>query len=133
MVTCSATNDFGRSDTDTFIITVRDTTAPTIVSVTPSVTLLPDTDSVVPVSIAVVKTDVVDPAPVCRITRVAAGSNDLNHDGVIDWKITGDLTLNIEANARKHKDRTYRIIVTCTDASGNSSVAKTAIVVSHNP
>jgi N-acetylneuraminic acid mutarotase len=132
-VICSATNDFGRSDTDTTRITVRDRTEPTIVSVTPSVTLLPDTDEMVPVSIAVVVTDVVDPAPACRITRVRGGRLDLDDDGVIDWTITGDLTLNIDANTRRNRDRTYRITVKCTDASGNSSVERTAVVVSHNP
>jgi N-acetylneuraminic acid mutarotase len=132
-VICSATNDFGRSDTDTTRITVRDRTEPTIVSVTPSVTLLPDTDEMVPVSIAVVVTDVVDPAPACRITRVRGGRQDLDDDGVIDWTITGDLTLNIDANTRRNRDRIYRITIKCTDASGNSSVERTAVVVSHTP
>jgi hypothetical protein len=132
-VTCSATNDFGKSDTDTTRITVRDRIAPTIVTVTPSVTLLPDTDETVPVAIGVVVTDVVDPAPACQITRVRGGGQDLDDDGVIDWTITGDLTLNIDANARRHRDRTYRIIVKCTDASGNASVERTAVVVSHTP
>ena len=111
---------------------MRDTTAPTIVSVTPSVTVLPDTDQVVPVSIAVVATDLVDAAPACRITRVAGGAKDLDNDGVIDWTITGPLTLNVEAVARKHKDRTYTIVgqVHATP-SGNSSVERTAVVVSH--
>ena len=39
--------------------------------------------------------------------------------------------LNIDAVARKHKDRTYTITVKCTDFSGNASKEKTAIVVSH--
>jgi N-acetylneuraminic acid mutarotase len=130
-VTCSATNSFGLSDTDSFTITVRDTTAPLINSVTPSVTLLPDTDQTVPVSIAVDVADAVDPAPACRITKVVGHGKDLNHDGVIDWTITGDLTLDIKASARKHRDRTYRITVRCTDASGNTSKERTAIVISH--
>ena len=132
-VVCSAANDFGKSDSDTTKITVRDKTDPVIVSATPSVTVLPDTDQTVPVFFTVVATDVVDPAPFCRITKVAGGGSDLNNDGIIDWLITGNLTLNIEANARKHKDRTYKITIKCTDASGNTSVEKTAIVISHNP
>ena len=131
-VLCSATNDFGKTDSDPAVITVRDTTDSTIVSVTPSVTLLPDTDETVPVTITVVATDVVDVAPACRITKVGGGK-DLDDDGVIDWTITGDLSLNIEANARRHKDRTYKIRIKCTDASGNTSAERTAIVVSHNP
>jgi hypothetical protein len=130
LVTCSATNSSGRTDTDTAIITVRDTTDPTIVSLTPSVTLLPNTDQIVPVSIAAIAQDIVDPSPVCRITAVAGGGRDLDNDGVIDWTITGPLTLNVQAVARKNKDRTYTITVRCTDASGNTSKEKTAIVVS---
>ena len=132
-VTCSATNSFGKSDTDAFTVTVRDTTPPEIVSVTPSVTLLPDTDRLVPVSIAVVATDAVDPAPACRISRVTGQGRDLDRDGTVDWTITGDLTLDVEANARRHKDRTYTITIRCSDAAGNKSVEKTAIVVSHAP
>jgi hypothetical protein len=130
LVTCSATNSSGRTDTDTAIITVRDTTDPTIVSLTPSVTLLPNTDLVVPVSIAAIAADIVDASPVCRITAVAAGGRDLDKDGVIDWTITGALTLDIQAVARRNKDRTYTITVRCTDASGNASKEKTAVVVS---
>jgi hypothetical protein len=130
LVTCSATNSSGLTDTDTAIITVRDTTDPTIVSLTPSLPVLPITDVTVPVSIAAVATDIVDAAPVCRITAVAAGGSDLNNDGVIDWTITGALTLDVQAVARKNKDRTYTITVRCTDASGNASKDKTAVVVS---
>ncbi|MGH9140503.1 MAG: choice-of-anchor D domain-containing protein, partial [Vicinamibacterales bacterium] len=133
LVTCSATNSSGRTDTDTAIITVRDTTDPTIVSLTPSVTLLPNSDQVVPVSVAATVTDIADPSPACRITTVAAGGRDLDNDGVIDWTITGPLTLEVQAVARKNKDRTYTITVKCTDASGNTSQEKTAVVVSRLP
>ena len=132
-VTCSATNSFGKLDTDTAVITVRDTTAPTIVSLAPSVTVLPNTDQTVPVSIAAVATDLVDPAPACQITRVTGGASDLDNDGVIDWTVTGPLTLNVQSVARKNKDRTYTITVQCTDAAGNHSKEKTTVVVSHVP
>jgi hypothetical protein len=49
---------------------------------------------------------------------------------VIDWTITGPLTLNVQAVARRSMDRTYTITVKCTDASGNASKGQTAIVVS---
>jgi hypothetical protein len=77
-VTCSATNSFGKTDTDTAVITVRDTTGPTIVSVTPSVTVLPNTDQTVPVSIATVAIDLVDAAPACQITRVTGGAKRIS-------------------------------------------------------
>ena len=129
-VTCSATNSYGKADADTAINTVRDTTDPTIVSVTPSIAVLPYTDTVVPISITAVVTDLVDASPACKITRVVGGKKDLDNDGIVDWAITGDLTLNVEAVTRKHKDRTYTITVKCTDSSGNSSKEKALIVVS---
>lgn len=132
-VTCSAMNHRGKGDADTFRVTVRDTNAPDIISLTPSVTVLPDTNQTVPVSIAVAVADVADPAPVCQIIRVAGQGKDVDHDGVVDWTITGSLTLDIAANARKQRDRTYTITVKCTDASGNPSREKTAIVISRVP
>ncbi len=132
-VTCSAMNHRGKGDADTFRVVVRDTTAPDIISVTPSVTLLPDSDQTVPISIAVAVTDLADSSPACKIIRVGGQGKDIDHDAVIDWAITSDLTLNISANARKHRDRTYTITVKCTDASGNASKEKAAIIVSHAP
>jgi DNA/RNA endonuclease G (NUC1) len=130
IVTCSATNSFGKSDSDTAVITVSDTTAPDIESLTPSARVLPNTNTVVPLSIAVDVTDVVDPLPACRITSVFGGPRDLDNDGIVDWKITGPLTLNVDAVTRRHQERTYTITVMCSDASGNRSLGRTVVVVS---
>ena len=130
-VSCTATSLGGKSDTGTFTVTVRDITPPDLVSVTPSLTVLPDTDETMPVTLAVVVTDIADTFPVCRITKVRGQGKDLDQDSVIDWQITGDLALNIEAAARKHRDRTYSITVKCSDDSQNVSKEKTTIVVSH--
>ena len=133
VVSCTATNLRGKSDTDTFKVNVRDTTPPDILSLTPSVSVLPDTDQIVPVSIAVAVTDIVDPAPACKIVRVQGQGRDLDRDSMTDWTITGDLTLSIDANARRRRDRTYTITVKCTDAAGNPSRDRTAVVISHAP
>jgi hypothetical protein len=37
---------------------------------------------------------------------------------VVDWTITGPLSLDISANARRRRDRVYTITVVCTDAAG---------------
>ena len=58
IVTCSAINSRGSGDVKSFRISVRDTRPPQIVSVTPSVSVLPDTDQQVPVTLTVVATDI---------------------------------------------------------------------------
>jgi hypothetical protein len=133
VVHCSAANAAGMADTARFTVRVRDTVAPAIVSLTPSVTTLPPTGTMVPVTIAAVVHDVVDLAPVCTVRRVTSNVRDVDHDGVRDWAITGPLTVSLEAATRKHRDRTYTITVRCTDASGNASFDKAAVVVSHLP
>ena len=133
IVTCSAVNLRGKGDAGTFLVSVLDTRPPEILSVAPSVSVLPDTDQDVPVSIAVTATDVVDPAPACQIVWVFSEGLDLDHDGVPDWRITGNLTLSIDANAPPLGDRTYTIVVSCADRSGNRSLNGTRVVVSHAP
>ena len=45
-----------------------------------------------------------------------------------DWRITGDLTLNLRAErSKKGTGRIYTITIACVDASGNVST-KTATV-----
>lgn len=130
---CTATNAAGMSDEATVRVRVRDTVPPAIVSLTPSVSTLPPTGQMVPVTIAVAATDVADPAPVCEIRRVTSNVKDVDHDGVPDWRITGPLTVSLEAATKKHRDRTYTMTVRCTDASGNASSEKTAVIVSRLP
>lgn len=132
-VTCTASDISGNVATDTFPVTVRDTTDPEIVSVTPSASVLPPNGLMTPVTFSVITTDVVDPNPSCLVTRVTSNVRDVDHDGVPDWSITGPLSVSLEAATRKHKDRNYVITIKCTDASGNSSKEKTTVVVSHLP
>ena len=132
-VNCTATDVSGNVATDTFPITVRDTTDPAIVSVTPSASVLPPSGLMTPVTFAVNVTDVADASPSCLVTRVTSNVRDVDHNGVPDWSITGPLSVSLEAATRTHKDRNYVVTIKCTDASGNSSKEKTTIVVSHLP
>ena len=132
-VRCSAANAAGMTDTARIAVRVQDTSAPTIVGMTPSVSTLAPTGQMVPVTIAAVVRDVVDLAPVCSVTRVTSNVKDVDHNGVPDWAMTGPLTVSLEAATKKHRDRTYTITVRCTDASGNASFDKAAVVVSHLP
>lgn len=130
-VSCSASDHAGNAKSGTFNVTVRDTVAPTIVSITPSASILGLAAQMVPVTIAVVAQDAVDPAPVCQVCKVTSNVKDLEHDGVPDWSITGPLSVSLEAATPAHRDRIYTIAVKCTDASGNGSTDRTTVVVSH--
>jgi hypothetical protein len=130
-VSCSSSDHAGNTKSGTFNVTVRDTVAPTIVSLTPSASILGLAAQMAPVTIAVVAQDVVDPAPGCQVVKVTSNVKDLEHDGVPDWSITGPLSVLLEAATPAHRDRIYTIAVRCTDASGNGSTDRTTVVVSH--
>lgn len=114
--------------------TAADTTAPSIVSVTPSPSVLTvPNHKMVPVSVSVVATDDTDPAPVAKITSVTSSEPDNglgDGDTVNDIRITGPLTVELRAErAGKGPGRTYTITVEVKDAAGNVATATTAVFV----
>jgi hypothetical protein len=132
-VSCTATDGAGNVATDTFPVTVRDTTDPVIVSVMPSASVLVPSGLMTPVILSVIATDVADPNPSCLVTKVTSNVQDVDHNGVPDWSITGPLSVSLEAATPKNKDRNYVVTIKCTDASGNSSKESATVVVSHLP
>jgi hypothetical protein len=86
-----------------------------------------------PVTLSVIATDVADPNPSCLVTKVTSNVQDVDHDGVPDWSITGPLSVSLEAATPKNKDRNYVITIKCADASGNASKENATVVVSHLP
>lgn len=133
-VSCTATND-GGSDTDSFTVTVVDTTPPQILSVdaTPSV-LWPPNHQMVNVTVAVVAFDVADPSPVSRIISVTSnqpvnGTGD--GDVAPDWQITGPLTVKLRSERSSGQDRIYTITIETVDASGNTSTATDTVKVTN--
>jgi uncharacterized repeat protein (TIGR03803 family) len=108
-----------------FPVTVPDTTRPTITSITASPSVLkPANGKMVPVTLTVVATDAVDPAPKSKIIGVGS-----NQSIVGDWVITGDLTLSLRAEHSGKVARSYTIQVQCTDASGNSAAGTVNVTV----
>lgn len=102
-----------------------DTTPPTITSITASPSALqPPNGKMVPVTLTVVATDAVDPAPTCTIIGVTS-----NQSATGDWVITGDLTLDLRARRFGGAVRVYTITVECTDASGNSATGAVNVTV----
>jgi hypothetical protein len=125
-----------RSEPCTTTVTVVDTTAPTIVGVTPSLTQLwPPNHLMVPITVDAIATDVCDSAPVCQIVSVSSselvtGNGDTTTP---DWEITGPLTVNLRAErADEGPGRVYTITVRCTDAAGNSSEKSATVSVPKN-
>jgi hypothetical protein len=131
VITVTATDTAGNASTCATTLTVADTTAPAISSVTASPNVLSQPNhQMVPVVVYVSATDNCDPAPVCQIVSVSSdepvtGPGD---NTTPDWIITGKLTVDLRAEySSKSTSRAYTITVNCTDASGNSSL-QTVIV-----
>lgn len=133
-VVCTAADVAGNTATGSFTVTVRDTTAPTILNVaaTPSV-LGPPNHKLIPVVVNVSASDAGDAAPVARI--VAVKSNEAvngtgDGDTAPDWVITGPLTLQLRAERDgKGKGRIYTITVEVADRSGNKRTADVHVTV----
>ena len=136
-VILTVTDSKGASSQCTATVTMVDTTPPTVtvVSVTPSV-LWPPNHKMVLVTLAVSKSDNCDPNPLCRVTLVSSNEpeNGLGDgDTAPDWKITGNLTVNLRAErSGTGNGRIYTITINCTDGVGNSSSQSVMVTVPHD-
>jgi hypothetical protein len=133
-VNVSAADIYGTTVTGTFNVTVRDTTAPAFVSLTASPdTIWPPHHQMVAVTLSAQVTDAVDAAPATRIVSVTSsepvkgtGDGDISPD----WKVTGDLTLDLRAErAGKGAGRVYTVTVESRDDFGNTSVRTVTVAV----
>jgi hypothetical protein len=138
-VTCTATDAHLNTSTGTFTVTVRDTTPPTITSVTadPHEIIWPPNHKLIPISIQVVATDAVDANPFVHIVSITSdqpedchcGDGDVAPDEV--FTTDGNLSIQLRAERTSGVDRHYTITVAVTDFSGNTSTA--TVVVSVHP
>lgn len=131
-VECTAVDSRDNVSFDTFIVTVADTTGPMVsVSASPN-TLWPPNHQMVPITVTVVASDAVDPAPVSQIVSVASnqpinGTGD--GDVAPDWEITGPLTLKLRAERSSGVDRVYTITIGTSDSSGNVTMSAAEVRV----
>lgn len=111
-------------------LTIVDTTAPEILSVSPSpATLWPVTNKLVPVDIFAVARDAVDPSPSCRVTGVQNSESTTTED----WRLTGPLSVELRASRLgKGLGRNYGITVSCSDIAGNTSTSVVNVSVPHD-
>jgi hypothetical protein len=136
-ITLVVTDSAGATSRDDMIVTIEDTTAPTInsISANPNV-LWPANHNMVAVTVTVDFEDICDPLPVCTIVDVTCnesvnGRGDGNTQP--DWEITGDLTVKLRAERTgSGSGRVYTIHVECVDASGNIATATVDITVPHD-
>ena len=127
VITLTVADGRGAPATDTLVATVLDTTPPIIQSAAASPSVLsPANKQLVPVTIAVSATDACDGSVRCRIVSVTS-NEPIN---ATDWKITGDLTVNLRAErSNKGTGRVYTITIECVDGSGNVSTKTVTVTV----
>lgn len=136
-VTLTVTDELGASASDTVVISVVDTTPPTIESASADPAVLwPPNHKMMPVNVAVTATDVCSPTVSCAISEVTSNESvDGGGDGNTspDWTIIGDLTVDLRAERSGSGDgRVYTITVRCTDDSGNAATAPVEVHVPHH-
>ena len=120
-------------------IIVEDTTPPVIEFIAASPQLLyPPNHVMTDVAISVTATDSCDNVvPVCNVTNISSDEH-LNDTGDgntdTDWEWGGSsLGVSLRAEREGSGDgRTYTIEVTCTDESGNATLAETTVFVPKN-
>ena len=128
IVHCTAADGTGNSATRSFAVTVRDTTAPVIVSLVPSrATLWPPNHQMEPVTIAATATDVIS-TPTCRIGDVFSNQPS-NNPADVDWIVSLPLSLQLRSERDNSNDRVYTIRVDCQDAAGNTTRELTTVTV----
>jgi hypothetical protein len=132
-VQCTASDVSGNKATRSFTITVRDTTAPVIVSAsaTPE-TLWPPNHKMADIVVTAQALDVVDASPTLQIASVSSnqpvngtGDGDMSPD----WIITGPMSVQVRSERSGDVDRVYTIYVTATDESGNTATRTVQVKV----
>jgi hypothetical protein len=137
IVTWSFDDGHGNISTQTQKVVVKDTTAPSIntLSASPDFLWAPNHKMVV-VNLAAAITDNCDSAPTSRIISVTSNepaSGMGSGDAAPDWEITGNLTLNLRSERMGTGiDRIYTVTVEAKDASGNTSTRTVIVTVPHN-
>jgi hypothetical protein len=126
VLTLRVTDSLGLFSDSPVTITITDSTAPVISSLSADPALLrPATGSMVPVTVTAVVSDNGDPAPVTKILSVTSTEPD---PAPSDIQITGNLTVQLRAE-RFSVVRRYTILVECRDGSNNASTKTVPVVV----
>jgi uncharacterized protein len=125
-------SDGYNSATATRTVQVVDTTAPTLsaVSATPSVIAVPN-HKMIDVVLGYTTSDL-GGAPSCSVSVTSNEHANATGDGntEVDWQVLSLTHVRVRAErAGMGSGRVYTIVVTCTDASGNSASQQTTVAV----
>jgi len=130
-VNCSVTDGSHNTSTCVTSVTVKDTTPPVISSLSASpAALWPPDHKMVPVTVSVAVTDTCDASVSSRCKIVSVSSNQRCDRNAL--KITGPLTVLLEADRDDGAARGYTIQVQCADASGNTATGSVTVSVPHD-
>jgi hypothetical protein len=127
----TVTDAAGNQSTCSTAIQVLDLRRPVFSSLTASPSVLqPANGRMVPVSLTAQVVDNCDPHPISRIVAVVSSQRQ---DESRDWRITGDMSLELRAETTPGRGaRVYTILVACTDASGNTTLRTVHVRVPRN-
>jgi hypothetical protein len=99
-------------------------------------TLWPPNHKMVPVTVSVAVSDMCTEAPACQIFSVRSDEpvNGLGDgDTAPDWKMTGDLTVNLRAErSGTGVGRVFSFGVRCTETDDHSTIKTTTVTVPHS-
>jgi len=128
-VTLTVSDDRGLSSSCMGTVSVVDTTAPVISSVSASPnSLWPPNHKMVAVTVSPVVADACGGTS-CRIVSIGVNQPA----PASDWQITGPLGANLRAErSGSGGDRVYTLSVQCTDGSGNNAQNTVAVTVPHD-
>ncbi len=131
-ITLTVTDPAGAVSTDTVVVTVRDTVAPTLqVRAVPD-RLWPPDGRLAPVVVSITTGDLCDPQPI--VTLVSITSNDPRFDpaGDVSGASYGTADRVVFLRAKRTGGiggRTYTLTYAATDHSGNAASATTGVLV----
>jgi hypothetical protein len=133
-VRCDALDAWGARGSASFSVNVFDPEPPVIFKAFASPDVLTPADGrIVPVRIGVDVIDDLDEKPSCFITsvtsneRIDLGDNDKPES--YNWRITGDLELELRARVDRASERYYDVWIACSDFFGNLSMDRARVTV----